>query len=150
VTGGRLAALVVLVLIVALFAVAILLGATRGSGGGLSGTPVDALSGLLVRPASLSDLAPQQPECVRGQRLVVAQAQPCVYDLVSGFLAKRIRLRVAGPGTVTGVLAQPNPQVSDRKTLSAGDDPAEFVYRQDHSTLTVACAGAPACQLSLG
>lgn len=147
---GQVAVLIVLVVVVLVYTGAIVVG--RGQGGGDSRQgPQQALGNLLVRPASLDDLAPTPRDCVQGKLLVVPRVRGCAYALRSGFFGKRLRLRLAAPGEATAVLTQPKPEVTDTKRLDAGAAEAELTYRQDGSRLTVACTAAPgpACRLEV-
>jgi hypothetical protein len=133
----------VLVVVVALYTGSTVAGARQGGGdsGSRQGLP-QALGGILVQPAGSSDLVAVDSACRRGSALTVPAGGSCVYRLRSGFLAKRLRLRLTGPGTLTAVLAQPKPKVTDTHTLDAGHQTAELTYRQDGSTLTLTCDGS--------
>jgi hypothetical protein len=116
-------------------------GARQSAGGGSlqgGGLP-QALGGRLVVPAQGGDVAAVSASCRRGGTLTVASGQECAYRLRSGFLARRLRLRLATGATLTAVLAQPKPKVTDTETLDAGHPTAALVYRQDGSKLTLAC-----------
>jgi hypothetical protein len=118
--------------------------ANQGGGGGIHQGPVDALSGLLIRPAAAADLRPRAAACGgAGGTLTVAPGATCVYDLRTGFLASRLRLRQTAGGPATAVVTQPDPSVTDSKRLAPGEA-AEFVYRQSGSVLRVTCPRPPA------
>jgi hypothetical protein len=139
VSRGQLAALVVLAVLVALFVVATVAGTRQPDGRSLRGGPVALLGGVLIQPGRLSDVRPRDPACVLGGRLVVAAKRSCEYELVSGFLAKRLRLRLTGSGALTAQLVQPNPRATDVKTLDAGHPTADLTYRESGSRLTLTC-----------
>ena len=134
--------IVALVVALALYGGATAAGARQGSGGGSlqGGGLQQTLGNVLVRPAGSSDLAAEAPACRSGSALLVPASGACAYRLRSGFLAKRLRLRFTGPGTLTAVLVQPHPKATDTHALDAGHQAAELTYRQDGSTLTLTCA----------
>jgi hypothetical protein len=144
----------VLAVAVALYAAATAAGARQGSGaspasgGGLPET----LGRVLVQPASDRDVAAAAPGCQQGGALAVPAGQECLYRLRSGFLGKRLRLRLAGGDSLTAVLVQPKPKVTDTETLDAGHAMVDLVYRQDGSTLRLLCGSTsgPTCQVRLG
>jgi hypothetical protein len=140
VSRGQVAALLVLAVLAALFVVATVAGTRQPNGSGLRGGPVALLGSVLVQPGRLSDVRPRDPACVLGGRLVVPAKRPCEYDLASGFLAKRLRLRLTGSGILTAQLVQPNPQATDVKTLDGGHPTADLTYRESGSRLTLTCA----------
>jgi hypothetical protein len=141
VSRGQLAALVVLAVLAALFVGATVAGARQPEGRSLRGGPVALLGGVLVQPGQLSDVRPRDPACVLSGRLVVPAKRSCEYELASGFLAKRLRLRLTGAGVLTAQLVQPNPQATDVKTLDGGHPTADLTYREPGSRLTLVCGG---------
>jgi hypothetical protein len=137
--------------VVALYVVATSAGAGSGSGSS-SGDPrqglPEALGRVLVQPAGSGDLsAPADASaCRRGDVLTVPAGGECAYRLSSGFLARRLRLRLTTPGDpVTAALDQPKPRVTDTETLDASHPEVELTYRQEHSTLTLTCPGKNPC-----
>lgn len=114
-------------------------GARQPSGGGTGGNLVDTLGRLLVLPAGSGDLEASSRACRNGDELVVASGDSCEYKLKSGFLGKRLRLRLESPGTVTAVLVQPDPRVEDKETLDADHASQELTYKQDGSRLSLRC-----------
>lgn len=139
-----------LALVVALYLVATSAGGrSGGSGGGgdlREGLP-DALGRVLVQPAGAGDLVAVTPAC---RSLAVPKRGECAYRLKTGFLARRLRLRLTSPGTVTAVLSQPKPKVTDTETLDAAHPTVELDYSQEHSTLVLTCAADAPCQLRAG
>jgi len=139
----------VLLAVVALYVVATSAGAGSGPGSS-SGDPrqglPEALGRVLVQPAGSGDLSASSPPCRRGDVLTVPAGGECAYRLNSGFLARRLRLRLTTPGDpVTAALAQPKPKVTDTETLDASHPEVELTYRQEGSTLVLTCPGKNPC-----
>jgi hypothetical protein len=144
----------VLALVVALYVVATAAGGRQGSGSGSpsgGGLPA-ALGGVLVAPASSGDVEAVAPGCRQGAALTVPAGQACLYRLRSGFLAKRLRLRLAAGGPLVAVLVQPKPKVTDKEKLDGAHARVDLVYRQDGSTLTLTCGPdqKPGCIVRVG
>ena len=139
----QLAILAVLALVVALYLLATAAGAGQpsgGGGGGPSGSGLTrALGGLLVLPASSGDVEGAAPGCEEGASLTVATGLECRYRLRSGFLGKRLRLRLTAGSPLVAVLEEPKPKVRDTETLDAAHTRVDLVYNQEGSTLTLAC-----------
>jgi hypothetical protein len=133
--------LTVLLVVVALYAVATAAGVRQGSGSGsLNGAGLpQTLGGVLVLPASSGDFAAAASSCRQARMLKVAAGQECLYRLRSGFLAKRLRLRLTSGSSLVAVLVQPKPKVVDTETLDTVHARVDLVYRQDGSTLTLSC-----------
>ena len=89
--------------------------------------------------AGAGDVVAAAAGCPAGKQLAVPAGRECAYDLRSGFLAKRLTLRLAAGGSLTAVLVQPKPKVTDTETLDAAHRSVDLVYRQDGSTLTLTC-----------
>ena len=142
-----------LLLALALYVLATAAGAGQGDGDASSpqGLP-RALGRVLVLPASASDVETPGGACGSRGALVVPAGGACEYPLRSGFLGKRLRLRLAGPGTVKAELDQPRPRVSDTATLDADHATADLTYRESGSRLTLVCAPkpGPTCTVKVG
>jgi hypothetical protein len=148
----QLTILAVLAVVVALYVVATAAGAGQGSGSPSGSGLPQALGSVLVLPASTGDVVAATPGCPAGKELVVPAGRACAYRLRSGFLAKRLRLRLTAGTSLTAVLVQPNPKVTDTETLDPAHARVDMVYRQDGSTLTLTCGADPktGCDLGLG
>jgi hypothetical protein len=154
VTPGRAVAIVVLLGLVAAFAIAVLLGFAPDTSGGPSaggGGLAGGLGGLLVQPAGPSDLQPATAACApAGQDVTMPAHGACSYSLATGFLGKRLRLQL-----VSGLLAQatltqgPHPSVTDQQTLALGADPHEFIYHENQSALALVCQSTVPCAVRL-
>jgi len=133
--------LAVLAVVVALYVVATAAGASQGSGGGSvqGGDLPETLGRALVLPAASGDVEATATGCRRGTELVAAAGQDCRYRLKSGFLGRRLRLRLQAGTRLTAVLVQPKPEVTDTETLDTAHPSVDLVYRQDGSTLTLSC-----------
>jgi hypothetical protein len=129
----------VLVVVVLLYIVATAAGARQGGGSPSGGDLPAALGRVLVVPAQGGDVEAAAPGCRQGAALAVPAGQACLYRLRSGFLAKRLRLRLEAGGPLVAVLVQPKPKVTDTETLDGGHARVDLVYRQDGSTLTLTC-----------
>jgi hypothetical protein len=133
----------VLAVVVALYLVAIAAGAGQpggSGGGGSSGSGLtQALGGVLVLPASSSDVEDARPGCRQGATLTVASGKACRYRLRSGFLGKRLGLRLTAGSPLVAVLEEPKPKVTDTETLDAAHTRVDLVYDQEGSTLTLTC-----------
>ena len=132
-----------LALVVALYVVATAAGAGQPSGGG-GGDPngsglTHTLGGVLVLPASSGDVVAALPGCGQGGTLTIASGEACQYRLRSGFLGKRLSLRLTAGSPLVAVLEQPKPEVMDNRTLDAGHPHVDLVYNQQGSTLTLTC-----------
>jgi len=125
--------------VVVLYVAATAAGARQGSGSVQSGGLPQRLGRVLVLPAASGDVVAAVPGCRRGSDLTAAAGQDCRYRLKSGFLGKRLRLRLQAGTRVTAVLVQPKPEVTDTETLDAAHPSVDLVYRQDGSTLTLSC-----------
>jgi hypothetical protein len=153
-TPGRAVALVVLLVLVAAFAIAELLGFAPDTSGGPSaggGGVAGGLGGLLVQPAGPSDLKPATAACApAGQDVTMPAHGSCSYSLTTGFLGKRLRLQLAGGLLAQATLTQgPHPAVSDQETLAPGADPHEFIYHESQSALALACQSTVPCVVRL-
>jgi hypothetical protein len=137
----QLAVLAVLGVVVVLYLVATAAGARNGSGGGgvRGGDLPQTLGGVLVLPAASGDVVATAPGCRRGGDLTAAAGRACLYRLKSGFLGKRLRLRLQTGTQVTAVLVQPKPEVTDTETLDGAHPSVDLVFRQDGSTLMLSC-----------
>jgi hypothetical protein len=149
----RWVALGVLVVLLVLFFVSIGVGVGKDRGGPQSiqsQAPVAFFGDLLVRPAELKDLSSTNPACLANDPLTVLPARTCVYNLKSGFLAKRLTLTpLSGSGTAEVKQQQEGqPQVDDTKKL-APSQTIKFTYREDGTTLTVVCALPSVCRIKL-
>jgi hypothetical protein len=129
----------VLAVVVLLYVVATAAGGRQGSGSPSGGDLPQTLGRVLVVPAQGGDVVAATPGCRQGAALAVPAGQVCVYRLRSGFLAKRLRLRLMAGGPLVAVLVQPKPKVTDTETLDGGHAGVDLVYRQDGSTLTLTC-----------
>ena len=145
---GLAALAVVVVLFVVVLAMGI--GNGRSSGQPVQLGPMDFLGGLLVRPASLQDVTSTTAACPLSDPLTVQRGTACVYDLKAGFLGKKLRLTLTTGAASAEVLqeASGQPRVDDTKQLGL-NSPAEFTYKQDGSTLRLACAQLVPCRISL-
>jgi hypothetical protein len=146
-------ALGVLVLLLILFFVSIGVGVGKDRGGPQSiqnQAPVKFFGDLLVRPAELKDLSSTNPACLANDRLTVPPTGTCVYNLKSGFLAKRLALTpLSGSGTAKVKQQQEGqPQVVDTKNLALNQT-IKFTYREDGTTLTVTCAFPTICRIGV-
>jgi hypothetical protein len=153
-TPGRAVALVVLLVLVAAFVIAELLGFAPDTSGGPSagnGGLAGGLGGLLVQPAGPSDLKPATAACApAGQDVTMPPNGACSYSLVTGFLGKRLRLQLVGGVVAQATLTQgPHPAVSDQQTLALGADPHEFIYHEDQSALALVCLSPVLCRVRL-
>jgi hypothetical protein len=130
----------VLAVVVLLSVLATAAGARQGSGpAGPSGSGLpETLGRVLVLPLKAVVL-PLAGGCPAGKELTVPAGRECAFGLRSGFLAKRLRLRLAAGDSLTAVVVQPRPKVTDTETLDAARPSADLVYRQDGSTLTLTC-----------
>lgn len=140
----------VLAVVIVLFVLANALGARQPSGGLGSATDLPARLGrVLVLPAGDGDVKATAPTCRQGRELTVAAGQTCLYRLQSGFLGKKLSLRLDAGQQVDLVALQPRPEVRDTETLDSSHPTIDVVYKQDHSTLTLACGPAkgPPCQV---
>lgn len=145
----RVIALVALAVVVLLFAgstVAGLVPGGPGSGGGgvTAQTLPDRLGDLFVRPASPSDVKPTSGGCASGGRLTIKSGTSCDYDLATGFLAKKLRLRFDASGSgnlaiVGVVLLQPDPRSRDVETMDDVRTSLDLTYRESGSRLTLTC-----------
>jgi len=119
----------VLALVVALYVVATAAGAGQPSGEGGSGPSgsglTRSLGGVLVLPAASGDVEGALPGCRQGATLTVASGQVCRYRLRTGFLAKRLRLRLtAGSPLVAVQEGMIDPRVAyDRATRKEAIEP---------------------------
>jgi hypothetical protein len=127
------------VVVVLLYIVATAAGARQGGGSPSGGDLPAALGRVLVVPAQGGDVEAAAPGCRQGAALAVPAGQACLYRLRSGFLAKRLRLRLEAGGALVAVLVQPKPKVTDTETLDGVHARVDLVYRQDGSTLTLTC-----------
>ncbi|TMC02058.1 MAG: hypothetical protein E6J41_31140 [Chloroflexi bacterium] len=132
--------LAVLAVVVVLYVVATAAGARQGGGGGdvRSDGLAQRLGSVLVLPAGSGDVV-VPAGCGRGGTLTLAAGQRCEYRLRSGFLARRLSVRLTAGSSLTAVLTQPKPEVTDTETLDAGHASVDLVWRQDGSTLTLTC-----------
>ena len=128
-----------LAVVVVLYVVATAAGARQGGGGDVrSDGLAQRLGAVLVLPAGSGDVV-APAGCGRGGTLTVAAGQRCQYRLRSGFLARRLSVRLTAGSSMTAVLVQPKPEVTDTETLDAGHASVDLVWRQDGSTLTLSC-----------
>jgi hypothetical protein len=151
-TPGRAVALIALLVVVALFAIAVLLGfgPDTSGGPGARGGLADGLGSLLVLPAGPSDLKPATAGCITGQDLPVPAHGTCTYTLATGFLGKRLRLQTVAGLSVQATLTQgPSPKVSDTETLVQNADPHEFIYHESQSALALVCVSPIPCTVRL-
>lgn len=127
-------------------------GARQPSGGGTGGDLTNTLGRLLVLPAGSGDMEASSRACRNGDELAVASGGSCDYRLKTGFLGKRLRLRLESPGTVTVVLVQPDPRVEDTEKLDADHASLELTYKQDGSTLSLRCEAGKdqTCRVRVG
>ena len=145
-----------LALVVVLYVVATAAGAGQPSGGGGDGPSgsglTKTLGGVLVLPASSGDVMAALPGCRQGGTLMVASGQSCPYRLRSGFLGKRLSLRLTAGSPLVAVLDEPKPKVTDTETLDAAHPHVDLVYNQQGSTLTLSCGSGQktACVARIG
>ena len=142
----------VLALVVVLYVVVLGMGIGNGRSGGqpVKLGPMDFLGNLLVRPATLQDVTSATSTCLASDPLVVQRGTACVYNLKAGFLGKKLRLTLTAGAASAEVLQQASdqPRVDDTKQLAL-NSPAEFTYKQDGSTLRIACGPLAPCRVSL-
>jgi hypothetical protein len=140
----------VLAVVVVLFVLANAAGARQPSGGlGSAADLPSRLGAVLVQPAGDGDVRAVDPACRQGHELAVAPGHDCLYRLQTGFLGRKLHLRLDAGTTVTAVVVQPKPTVTDTEALDAGHRRVDVVYKQDGSTLTLSCApkNGPPCQV---
>ena len=143
-----------LAVLVLLYVVATAAGARQGSGGtGSSGKGLpETLGRVLVLPAGGGDVVATAAACRQGDVLTVAAGGACRYRLKSGFLGKRLTLRLDAGTQLTAELVQPKPKVTDSETLDSGHTIVDLVYHEEGSTLTLRCddTKGPDCRAGMG
>src|SRR5438105_3516769 len=109
-TPGRIILVVGLVLLCLLFAAGLGVGLTQSNDQPLSADWTSRLDDVLTQPSGAGDLEPAAAACLQKGALTVARNTTCRYGLKSGFLGRRLKLKVlavAPPGTVALGLTQP-------------------------------------------
>jgi hypothetical protein len=146
---GRWAVLAALAVLLGLYALAATAGTNRGGAGGLQQGLPAALASVLVRTGGPADLDGDRDGCRHGARIAVPAGGSCAYQLRSGFLAVRLRLRLASPGQVEVVLERSHPSGTERRSLDASATRADVTYRQAGTRLTLTCTASIPCVIAV-
>ncbi len=147
---GRVLLIGALVLLCLLFAAGIGLGFTHAEDQSLNPDWTKSIGDVLIQPAQPGDLSPSSAACLQGDVLIVSGGT-CSYGLNSGFLGRKVRLKLRSAGILGVLVTLEQPDVGKQtKLLRMPGQEATLNYQKEGSELRIQCLDpAQPCRLQL-